>query len=42
MDGRFEVSDGELTVEVLDASNESYSQITAVSVDPADTDCLEE
>ena len=41
VEGRFEVSDGELTVEVLEASNESYSQITAVSVDPADTDCLE-
>lgn len=42
VEGEFEVSDGELTVDVIEASNESYSQITAVSVDPSDTDCLEE
>lgn len=39
--GRFEVSDGTLTVEVLEAENESFSKITATSIDPGDATCLD-
>lgn len=42
VEGRFEASDGTLTVEVMEASNESYTQITAESIDREDADCLKE